>query len=497
MKVSVRMYCHGLGDCFLVRFDDFKIVIDCGIAQSADDGAEMVAEVVRHLRAETNSEIDVLVVTHEHRDHMSGFFHKAPAAEWEKFDRIGKLWLAWTEDPIDDFANSLRQTRRKSANLVANAAAAIKNNSALGATLNNFASLAFSGDEKASWMTLVQDLAKRKGAEIKCFKPGTVTELPGSIEAIVLGPPHDDLIKKSDPSTKNPETFPMPPTDDRAFALGFSLGVTPEALEQTGKFLGVSTHAIPSAASTTEEEYLRRLRDHMGLDNADAAGQIPFSASYRIPYEDVTFGSQPLGRASRLTEDEVAVMQVYGDPAGNWRRIDDEWLSVAQTLGLKLDSDTNNTSLALMFRLPNGRCLLFPGDAQVGNWLSWWNQGYTVKFSGSDRVVTIKQLLEQVQFYKVGHHGSHNATLQAQGLELMPDDLTAMIPVVHQQAIDANWGNNIPLPSIVERLKEKCGDGKRLARIDEADRADTSVFDVPVDRNGAGRPMFVEWTIDV
>lgn len=496
MKVSVRMYCHGLGDCFLVRFDDFKIVIDCGIAQSADDGANMVADVVKHLRAETNDEIDVLVVTHEHRDHMSGFFHKAPAAEWDQFKRIGKLWLAWTEDPIDDFANSLRETRRKSANLVANAATAIKNNSPLKATLDNFANLAFSGEPKASWMTQVQDLAKRKNAEIKCFKPGMVIGLPGSVEAIVLGPPHDDLIKKSDPSARNPETYSMP-TDDQAFALGFSLGATPEAVEQTGKFLGVSTDGIPAAATTDEEEYLRRLRQQMGLDNPDAAGQIPFSATYRIPYEHVGLGSKPQERASRLSGEELAVMQTYGDPANNWRRIDDEWLSVAQSLGLKLDSDTNNTSLALMFRLPNGRCLLFPGDAQVGNWLSWWKQNYKVSVNGSDREVTIKQLLEQVLFYKVGHHGSHNATLQAQGLELMPDDLTAMIPVVHQQAIDANWGDKIPLPSIVERLKEKCGQGKRLARIDEADGADTSVFDIPIERNAAGRPMFLEWSVDV
>jgi hypothetical protein len=47
-------------------------------------------------------------------------------------------------------------------------------------------------------------------------------------------------------------------------------------------------------------------------------------------------------------------------------------LGLAGRLALQLDSDTNNTSLVLAFELgKSGRVLLFPGDAQVGNWLSW------------------------------------------------------------------------------------------------------------------------------
>ena len=54
-----------------------------------------------------------------------------------------------------------------------------------------------------------------------------------------------------------------------------------------------------------------------------------------------------------------------------WRRIQGEWMAGAGEFALQLDSDTNNTSLALAFELPDGRVLLFPGDAQVGNWESW------------------------------------------------------------------------------------------------------------------------------
>ena len=46
------------------------------------------------------------------------------------------------------------------------------------------------------------------------------------------------------------------------------------------------------------------------------------------------------------------------------------------------------------------------------------------------RQVTAEQLLNRTVLYKVGHHGSHNATLREKGLEMMTDaDLVAMVPV--------------------------------------------------------------------
>ena len=52
--------------------------------------------------------------------------------------------------------------------------------------------------------------------------------------------------------------------------------------------------------------------------------------------------------------------------------MDDDWLHVASDMALQLDSATNNSSLALAFeRISDGKVLLFPGDAQQGNWLSW------------------------------------------------------------------------------------------------------------------------------
>jgi hypothetical protein len=66
-----------------------------------------------------------------------------------------------------------------------------------------------------------------------------------------------------------------------------------------------------------------------------------------------------------------------------------------------LDNALNNTSLILLLEVGNLR-LLFPGDAQIENWR------YTL-----DQLDTDPDLLDaltNVDLYKVGHHGSRNAT---------------------------------------------------------------------------------------
>jgi hypothetical protein len=60
-----------------------------------------------------------------------------------------------------------------------------------------------------------------------------------------------------------------------------------------------------------------------------------------------------------------------------------------------LDDVMNNTSIILLFEV-GGEKLLFPGDAQLENW------SYALK--------TYRSLLSGVTVYKVGHHGSLNAT---------------------------------------------------------------------------------------
>jgi hypothetical protein len=163
-----------------------------------------------------------------------------------------------------------------------------------------------------------------------------------------------------------------------------------------------------------------------------------------------------------------------------WRRIDQDWLNLTSELALNLDSDTNNTSLVLAFEIGDpgsGRVLLFPADAQVGNWLSWGKLSWTISLPGQvSKTVSALDLLKNTVFYKVGHHGSHNATLSTQGLELMNrEDLVAMIPVIQEMAVKKGW-NAMPFDLLVDRLKTKAMG--RVARMDTGlpTRQDTSAL---------------------
>jgi len=112
--VKIRMYRQGLGDCFLLAFPGdagrpFYMLIDCGVLMGTEDAADKMRRVAESLRDSTGGHIDVLVATHQHWDHLSGFDQAR-----EIFDQIeiGEVWVAWTEDPDNDLAVRLRARRR-------------------------------------------------------------------------------------------------------------------------------------------------------------------------------------------------------------------------------------------------------------------------------------------------------------------------------------------------------------------------------------------------
>ena len=114
----------------------------------------------------------------------------------------------------------------------------------------------------------------------------------------------------------------------------------------------------------------------------------------------VIFGYNADFQLDSIREPGLAAERVSYDGLGNVRKI----RSPAGRLALQLDSHTNNTSLALAFELiPSGRVLLFPGDAQVGNWMSWSGRRWQVQEGTTARNVTTEDLLVRTVLYKVGH----------------------------------------------------------------------------------------------
>jgi hypothetical protein len=105
--------------------------------------------------------------------------------------------------------------------------------------------------------------------------------------------------------------------------------------------------------------------------------------------------------------------------------------------------------------LPDSKeVLLFVGDAQVGNWQSWVD----VKFA--DPNISAADLLSRTVFYKVGHHGSRNATLKQGGLEAMTSPkLVAAVPVdeefAHRPKGGSPKGWDMPAGPLLASLLEK------------------------------------------
>lgn len=118
-----------------------------------------------------------------------------------------------------------------------------------------------------------------------------------------------------------------------------------------------------------------------------------------------------------------------------------------------LDHAMNNTSLILLFEVGR-RNFLFSGDAQIENW------EYCLK-TASDRQSRLK-LLEDVDFYKVGHHGSLNATprtlwnlFQKRGKENKPGRMSSVVSTMGNKHGSVNRGTEVPRKKLTDALKEE------------------------------------------
>jgi hypothetical protein len=210
-RVTVRVYRQGLGDCILVRVkrpdhDDFKLMIDCGVVLGTPDAAKIMTRVMENLVNDTQEKVDILAITHEHWDHLSGFTQASDA--FGKLG-VGAVWVAWTEDPKDDLADQLRKelgvAKHKLA-ACANALQAVGDGSTASA-LEDIALMPLGAAAASSKSTKdAFDKVKARGNVRFCRPSDAPFEIPdANARSYVLGPPHDSkLIRKIKPSTANP-----------------------------------------------------------------------------------------------------------------------------------------------------------------------------------------------------------------------------------------------------------------------------------------------------
>jgi hypothetical protein len=487
----VRMYRQGLGDCFLLAFPTNKptkplyVLVDCGVHSREDEGPTRLLRVMEHLVQATNGRLDLVVATHEHADHLSGFVQKKSPFLLGKLS-VNALWVAWTEKIGDRQADELRRKRGAARALIAKALEECQKRAQLGAKnvgdriagmndfeqpearsfapedvhaalkkMNRGAAKKPAGPKKPSSNELALALLKAKaGDNVVYCEPGQVLKLAGvsSARVYVLGPPRTTELLKKDLPTKI-------------------------------RGAGDGDHEV------YKEVYLSGSASSLALAKSPALDlppgerlpedwRYPFLLAYRQYFRMTVDNTFEWEKSSSVPDDtRNLIADAYLRPDSDWRRIDTDWLGAVSQVALNLDSDTNNTSLALAFEWGQpgqGRILLFPGDAQVGNWLSWRDQEYR----SGNRVATADELLSRTLVYKVAHHGSHNATVRRDpretsasdelgvrfGLELMKD-IVAMIPVdwaAAQKKMPDPW--RMPHEPLYVRLREKAR--RRVLRSD-------------------------------
>ena len=390
LKARVRMYRLALGDCFLLSFGeasfDFHVLIDCGTLKGSPR-TDALPAVIEDIRKATSGKLNAVAVTHEHWDHLSAF-----AEHPELFNKIdfAEVWMPWTEDPHDPdpVAQQLRdrfEPGLRAMGLAATSDPAVQSLLGFYGFDDGGALGAASGKLSVSTRKARDYVLNRKPAGKPFLSPGEVLEpLPG-LRVYVLGPPRSRKQLARD-KPRAGETFEMDTHSGVNAALGAALL---QRFEATGD------------------------RDPETINN-----YYPFDRRYRAQSAEEQGRPEFKSVLRRYREEEA------------YRQIDDDWLSGAAELALQMDSETNNASLVLAFELVStGKVLLFPGDAQVGNWESWHEVDFKRKEDDATKKVTAEDLLRRTVLYKVGHHGSHNATRKPGGLEMMTNrDLVAMIP---------------------------------------------------------------------
>ncbi|GAB3912591.1 MBL fold metallo-hydrolase [Mucilaginibacter boryungensis] len=443
-QIILRTYRIGTGDCFTLKFlkkgtVSFTMMIDCG---SCKGDGDYFKKFVALINDDLKSNIDLLVITHEHLDHIIGF--SRARSEFDKI-AIGQVWVGWTEDPTNELAATLKKKYGKNVESLKSAISKMNGFLAdpdykakfggefgMAQTLDakqRFADslqeslelyqepLAAADGSGATEMSRAMDFvmnvlrAKSGQAPFYC-KPGIpVPELPGTegIRFYVLGPPESELSLKTEEVKDD--------VYDRKTSVG----------------------------------------DNPGFDMALAGVMNEDS----LPFLDCF--------AMGETENKAAKEKFFGQKENSYRNIDCDWLNYAGSLAIRLEKYINNTSLVLAIEFTSsGKVLLFPGDAQSGNWESWHNPAlkWTVQKNGQEITVTAKDLLKRTVFYKVGHHLSHNGTASRSGLDLMESPELMSVATLDYGHINTIWKNTMPSPGVLGTLISKTKG--RVFRIDEA-----------------------------
>lgn len=393
-SLEIRTFNVGFGDCFLLSFvysDERRhILIDCGSMKYPEGQKGLMKKVAEAIRDETSGKLQVMVVTHRHKDHLSGFNSSGSGNILESL-APDMLVQPWTEDP--DIPEDAREpatqseAHRKRLSFMNMVAASVAESSGAKARQHladvdraKFKRLQFLGEDNISNKKAITRLI-RIGEQENCqaiyahadMRLNLTDILPG-VEIDILGPP------------------------------------TPEQHE-----------AVDRQRSRHEDEFWQL--------HAVAAANLSNTKGDPFPdHPNVQTGIDTKWFCHRLKGLEL-----------------DRLYQIVRIL----DDAMNNTSLILLIR-SGDKSFLFPGDAQFENW------EYTLNNP------EMMEKLSSVDVYKVGHHGSLNATpktlwksFKKKGAANKKDRLTTLLSTLAHTHGHEDANTEVPRRTLVDQLASK------------------------------------------
>ena len=464
--LKVRMYRVGFGDFFLLTVPtpkgDRYIVIDCGVfkgtSQTGDIGT--IEAAVEDLFKTTRGKLSLVIMTHRHADHIAGF--NRAAETFRKFE-ASMVWMPYWEQFNDkkDSAHSLQADVERLAMQLAmqfhgrqDEEARMALDLLWDATGVDFTAAAAGEKKKLSGNALALDLLKnhlgKGGKNVRYYAAGDEPELPPELKglkAAILGPP---------------------PKEAQVFM----------KLEDLKK--GVGQYLDSTAGGDGDSSAIRPFRQQWSADP---------SLEYRAPDPN-----DPMAPKVKPVD--------YEEAAANVESAQPDMLAAAAK---KIDNFLNNQSLVVLFTF-GGKKLLFVGDAQAGNWEHW-----LYRADAPDRDPTklgdifeeSRELLTNIDFYKVGHHGSTNST-PIQAVEALGGDrpTASVVAMCSTEAgvygnPDPKKGTEVPREPLMNALGAKCA----LVRSDAievrgADKTHKAISTLPKPKSGRLRTgdLYIEYS---
>lgn len=355
-KIELRSYQVGFGDCFLLSFvygerDKRHVLIDFGTTglpkSSKVKPSEHMRTVAEAIKRDCGGQLTAVVATHRHADHISGFATDGKSGKSGEIIRALKPKLVIQPWTEDPKAKPDAKAATTDTKRTREFVAGLASMHSIAAAVEALAS------KPPAW--LGPSLAK----ELQFLGMDNIAN-PSAVENLIaMGKAGKaSWVKHGD----DPGLGRLLP-GVKVHVLGPpSLRQTTRITKQTAKDKNNFWHLLDGS-------YLKGQHGAVvnGLATARKAAKSP------VPPEARWFRD----RLTRLRGQQL--------------------LEIVRSL----DAQMNNTSVILLFEV-GPKKLLFPGDAQIENW------SYALE-EAPTREKT-RALLADVDLYKVGHHGSLNAT---------------------------------------------------------------------------------------